>query len=312
MNDPELTQKIKSFALENGFDLVGVSGAVLPEAHEKSLLSWIENGHAGGMAYMVRDGGKRAHPEKSLPSARSAISLAVNYYRPEDTRPAEAAGKVARYAYGRDYHKVIEKKLKKLCRFVSDAGGPGTEAKFYVDTGPLLEKAFAQQAGLGFFGKNTNIITKKFGSWVFLASIITNLRLEPDAPHAGSCGSCRLCIEACPTDALIGNYTLDARRCISYLTIESRDAIPEDLRERVGEWVFGCDVCQQVCPYNGRPKETAEPEFLQKRAGTWIGREEVGAMDEEVFARRFQGSPVKRAKLAGMKRNVKVTEKIIC
>ena len=290
MNVAELTEKIKGFALtEAGFDLVGVSGVALPEVHEASLLRWVQNGYAGSMEYMKRDPERRARPEKVLPSARSVLSLAVNYFHPEDAKPASGIhGKVAKYAYGRDYHDVIEKKLKKLSRFIVESGGEGTEVKHYVDTGPVLEKAFASQAGLGFFGKNTNIITRGFGSWVFLASLLTNLELEPDAPHIGSCGSCRICIDACPTDALLGNYTLDARRCISYLTIESKEATPPYLEKKLGEWAFGCDICQDVCPYNHWAKDTKHPEFYaEKKAGTWVDLEHA-----EILA----GSPLKRAK----------------
>lgn len=288
---PTLTEKIKAFALEEaGFDLVGISGASLPEFHEKSLLNWVENGYAGSMEYMTRDAGRRAHPKKILPSVRSVISLAVNYFHPEDAKPAKGAhGKVAKYAYGRDYHQVIEKKLKKLSRFTKESGGAGTEVKHYVDTGPVLEKAFASQAGLGFFGKNTNIITRGYGSWVFLASLITNLELEIDAPHLGSCGSCRICIDACPTEALLGDYTLDARRCISYLTIEAKEAVPSEMKQPMGEWIFGCDICQDVCPYNHWSKNTKHPEFYtEKKAGTWINLENIEIMP---------GSPLKRGKM---------------
>ena len=241
------------------------------------------------MDYMRRDPRRRADPAKVLPSAKTVISLAVNYFHPEDPKPTHGSlGKVAKYAYGRDYHRIIEKKLKKLTRFVAECGGAGTQVKSYVDTGPVLEKAFAAQAGLGFFGKNTNIITRGYGSWVFLASLITNLELNSDAPHTGSCGSCRLCIDACPTDALLGDYTLDARRCISYLTIESREETPLELKEGMGEWSFGCDICQDVCPYNFRAKTTRHPElYPEKRAGTWIDLENVEIRP---------GSPLKRAK----------------
>ncbi len=241
------------------------------------------------MEYMTREPVRRAHPEKSLPSAKTVVSLALNYFHPEDEKPAAGRhGKVAKYAYGRDYHKVIEKKLKRLSAFVVEAGGEGTEVKSYVDTGPILEKAFAQQAGLGFFGKNTNIITRNYGSWVFLASLITNLDLAPDVPHAGACGSCRLCIDACPTEALPGDYTIDATRCISYLTIEAKEEIPAALAAGLGEWSFGCDVCQDVCPYNFRAKTTKEKEFYpEKKAGTWVDLDKAFAAE---------GSPLKRAK----------------
>ena len=310
MDTKELTEKIKGFALnEAGFDLIGISGASLPEIHGEATDRWVKNGFAGSMDYMVRDGRKRAHPENSLPGAKSIISLVINYYHPEDPKPADRlVGKVAKYAYGTDYHKVIEKKLKRLATFIQETAGPRTRVKTYVDTGPILEKAFAKEAGLGFFGKNTNIITKEFGSFVFLASLITNLELEADAPHTGSCGSCRICIDACPTGALLGNYQIDARRCIAYLTIESKEEIPEELKEGVGEWVFGCDICQDVCPYNYRAKATQHEEFYPlKKAGTWVDLETIKEIKtDEEFASAFQGSPLKRPKRKGLLRNAEV------
>ena len=310
----ELTEKIKAFALEKaGFDLVGISAASLPEMHEQAMTQWVNNGFAGSMDYMTRNEKKRTRPDEILPGARSVISAALNYYHPEDPKPSDrAVGKVAKYAYGVDYHKVIEKKLKHLSQFILTAGGEGTHVKSYVDTGPILEKAFAQQSGLGFFGKHTNLITKDYGSWVFLASLITNLELEADKPHTGGCGSCRICIDACPTGALLGNYEMDARKCISYLTIENRStvgvrhAVP--LQKQIGEWVFGCDICQDVCPYNFRAKTTKHEElYPQKKAGTWLDLQKLQEIkSDEVFREVFRGSPLKRPKLSGLLRNARV------
>ncbi len=309
MNSEGLTEKIKSFALgEAGFDLVGISAASLPVIHEQAMTRWVSDGFAGSMGYMVRDGTKRAHPEEILPGARSVISLAVNYFHLEDSKPDAPVGKVAKYAYGADYHKIIEKKLKAISHFIKVQGGPGALVKSYVDTGPILEKAFAQQSGLGFFGKNTNVITREYGSWVFLASLITNLELEADAPHTGSCGSCRICLDACPTGALLGDYEMDARRCISYLTIEAKEEPPVDLKQRMGEWVFGCDICQDVCPYNFRAKATRHQAlYPEKKAGTWLDLRNLEKIkDENEFREVFQGSPLKRPKLAGLLRNARV------
>ncbi len=308
----ELTEGIKRFAKEGaGFDLVGIARSPLPEFYGEALERWVQKGFAGSMDYMARDSRKRADPREILPSAKSVISLAMNYYHPEDPKPGEwSVGKVAKYAYGADYHKVIEKKLKLLSKFVHESAGPGTETKIYVDTGPILEKAFARESGIGFFGKNTNIITRDFGSWVFLASVLTNLELVYDEPHPGACGSCRICIDACPTGALLGNYDLDARRCISYLTIEAKEEPPAELREKMGEWVFGCDICQEVCPYNFRAKMTKEPSFLEKRAGTWLELEKVAALDsDEEFQEMFKGSPLKRPKRRGFLRNIETVSK---
>ena len=288
---------------------MGISKAALSAKHEGAIESWVSEGYAGTMAYMEREPKKRAHPELSLASARSVVSLAVNYFHPDDPRPARhAVGKIAKYAYGVDYHSLIEKKLKKISRFVVEIGGTGTEVKSYVDTGPILEKAFAQEAGLGFFGKNTNLITREFGSWVFLASLITNLELEADVSHTGACGSCRICIDACPTEALLGDGSLDARRCISYLTIETHDeSHAEELKKGIGEWVFGCDICQEVCPYNFRAKTTRhEALYPSARAGTWLDLDKAESIKtDEEFNSAFQGSPLKRAKRTGLLRNAR-------
>ena len=243
------------------------------------------------MEYMTREPARRADASKSLPGARSVLSLALNYFHPDDPKPSDAVGKIAKYAYGRDYHTVIEKKLKRLAAYIKEAGGPDTEVRSYVDTGPILEKAYAREAGLGFFGKNTNIITREYGSFVFLASLVTTLALEPDAPHTGACGSCRICIDACPTGALSTGYTLDARKCISYWTVESKEPIPADIRERQSGWAFGCDICQDVCPYNVKAKTTRHAEiYPEKRAGSWLTEAQLAAPGA------FAGSPVKRSK----------------
>ena len=285
----------------------------MPSKHEEAIDRWVESGFAGTMGYMAKNAKGRAHPENALLGAKSVISLAVNYYHPEDPKPDRPAGKVAKYAYGTDYHKVIEKKLKRLASFIKETAAPGAQVKSYVDTGPILEKAFAKESGLGFFGKNTNLITKEYGSWVFLASLITDLELDHDKPHLGSCGSCRICIDACPTDALLGDYALDARKCISYLTIESKETHPEALKQGIGEWVFGCDICQDVCPYNHRAKVTKTKEFYpDEKAGTWVDLERIKGLEtDEEFQAAFQGSPLKRSKRQGLRRNAQtVTENL--
>jgi len=307
MNKYELAENIRRFALEEaGFDLVGFSPASLPEFYSDATQKWVSDGFAGGMDYMVRDGAKRAHPEASLSTAKSVISLAVNYFHPDDPHPAEAAGKVAKYAYGADYHKIIEKKLKKLSAFVVQAAGSGTEVKSYVDTGPLLEKAFAKESGLGFFGKNTNIITREYGSWVFLACLITNIEFDYDVPHTGACGSCRLCIDACPTDALLGDYRLDARRCISYLTIEHRGAIPVSLRKKIGNRIFGCDDCQLVCPWNRYAVPNQEDDFKPRHGLAEPDLLELFSWSEAEFLTRTEGSPIRRTTYEGWLRNVSI------
>lgn len=288
----ELTDSIKRFALETGFNLVGIAPARLENRHREAYRRWLTDGFHGDMAYMTREPERRMDPSLSLDGARSVVALALNYYVGPDDRPAEPAGKVSMYARGRDYHTIIGKKLKRLARFIRENGG---SAKTYVDTGPILERAFAQAAGLGFIGKSANLITKRFGTWVFLASVITDLELDYDAPSTASCGTCRLCIDACPTQAIVDSGRVDARKCISYLTIESREPIPADLAPKIGQWAFGCDICQEVCPYNVKAKETTEPGFLQALAGSWLPLQTVTPPP---------GSPLKRAKEAGLRRNL--------
>lgn len=296
-------ESIKRFALDCGFDLVGIAPARLEERHSSAYRRWLGDGFHAGMDYMARDPERRVDVTKTLPSARSVVSLALNYYRKPDAKPETPAGKVSKYAHGADYHKIIEKKLKRLARYIREE--LGGEAKTYVDTGPILERAYAQAAGLGFAGKSTNLITKEFGSWVFLASVITDLELEVDKPSTASCGTCRLCIDACPTQAIVESGRVDARKCISYHTIESREEIPVEIASKMGEWIFGCDICQDVCPYNYRAKETKEPNFLQPIAGSWLSFQEAESLEtDEQFKKHFQGSPVKRTKRSGLKRNI--------
>ncbi len=299
-----VTARIKEAATALGFDLVGITSAEPALEGEERLLKWIERGFAGDMEYMRRDPLRRAHPEEILPGARSVVSLAKNYYQPGPEEPLEAsgpAGRIARYAWGADYHLVIEKMLDRLAAVIRELGG--RVSRSYVDHGPVLERAFAERAGLGFIGKNTTLITERFGSWVFLAELITNLELEMDQPKINQCGACRACIEACPTGALIGPFQLDARRCISYLTIEQRGEIPAELRPLVKKWAFGCDICQEVCPLNAAPVPTAEPEFSsQAGAGAYITAADL----EESFKKKFGATALSRAGRNGLLRNLKV------
>jgi epoxyqueuosine reductase len=309
----KLKQHIAAYARSLGFSRMGVTSAAPLEAAEKSLGSWLDGGCAGSMDYMEKNWRNRARPEAQLPGAKSVISLTAGYYSPSPTRPlpeiaGKGEGKVARYAWGKDYHKVIEKRLDALVRYM-EALAPSVRCKTYIDTGPLLERALAQKAGLGFIGKNTMLIARGTGSWVFLASVLTTLELPEDAPDARHCGSCTLCIDACPTQALTEPYHLDARRCISYLTIESKEAAPEDLRSKTGEWIFGCDVCQDVCPHNTRVETALIPELTaDSGTGRTINLREVLSIQNDAdFDRRFAGTPVKRAKRHGLLKNACVT-----
>ena len=259
------------------------------------------------MAWLERDPARRIDPQEILPEARSVIVVAKNYYTPVEHSSDPAHGKVSRYAWGRDYHRILPKKLKKLHRLILEQIDPEVKNRWYVDAGPPMEKAWAVRAGLGWMGKHTNVITRTHGSWVFLGVMFTSLELEPDDPIPDFCGSCTRCIDACPTDAITAPYELDARRCISYLTIElpGDQPIPAEHREQMEGWVFGCDICQDVCPWNKFEKPTDEADFLPRPGRLELTAEEIAAMTPEEFMERFQGSPIMRAKLGGLKRSSK-------
>jgi epoxyqueuosine reductase len=311
MERRELPQLIKSLARAAGFDLAGISSV-----HEFPELArfpeWIAAGRAGEMKYLeARDESgnlRRASLKSAFPWARTVIVCAVNYntahpYSTAVNNPGH--GWISRYAWSReDYHdsvlrrlREVETRLKELC------GDEVIETRAYVDTGPIVERVYAKYAGVGWLGKNTCVINQKIGSWLFLGVIVTSLELSPDLPAPDRCGTCTRCIDACPTDAIIAPYELDSNKCISYLTIEKRGLIPEELREGIGHQVFGCDICQDVCPWNKRAPATDQPEF-QPREGlvnpalAWLAE-----MSVEDFREKFRGSPVKRAKRAGLRRN---------
>lgn len=302
----ELKRQIISYAQSLGFERTGVTSVDRLESAEDALQAWLVAGRAGGMDYMGKNWQRRARPAESLPEAQSLIALAVNYYDgPLGERP-EGTGRVARYAWGQDYHRVLEKRLTSLVRYM-EALAPGVRCKTFLDTGPLLERAAAQKAGLGFVGKNTMLITRGLGSWVFLASVVTSLELPADGPDTRSCGSCTRCIDACPTQAITEAYRLDARKCISYLTIESKDSIPANLATGVGEWVFGCDICQDVCPHNTRLPKTPIPEFQrQAGVGPFLPLGEILSYPKDTeFNARFAGTPLKRTQRSGLQRNAR-------
>jgi len=309
-----LTQKIIDQARALGFDAVGIAAADCLEQDDHALSQWLAQGWHAGMAYMTREPHRRSRPQSVLPGARSVVVLAMNYAQdmPPDpgrgtARRAPAMGRVSRYAWGRDYHDVIEDRLTQLEAFIHESAGPGTDCRSYVDHGPVLEKAFARQAGIGFVGKNTLLITEEFGSWVFLSVILTTLELDPGAARSSECGSCRACLDACPTGALVAPYHLDANRCISYLTIENKAGIPEELKPKLNGWIFGCDICQEVCPYNARSKPTAVKEFrAEEGVGPWLDLDKVTAIkSDEEFRDAFRDTPLLRPKRAGLQRNAK-------
>jgi epoxyqueuosine reductase len=297
-----VTTDVKGFARSIGFHLVGITTPEpFPQA-ELDITHWLGEGHQGDMAWLNAARTRLAtRPRELLPEARSLIVVGVAY-RTVEPEPGPG-GRLARYAWGRDYHAAMKDRLRQLATFLSARVDRAVRSRVFVDDGPLVERDAALRAGLGFRGKNTNLLTP-IGSYVFLGALLTDLVLEIDEPVRKDCGSCRLCIEACPTDALETPYHLAAERCIAYLTIEHRGPIAEDLRPRLGEWVFGCDVCQEVCPYNassrGRPRGWTE---FEPRGGTRLELEALVAMDDGAFRESFRGSPIKRAKRRGLARN---------
>ena len=314
-----LTEEIKAHAAYLGFDLSGVTTAE-PPRHGEYYAKWIEQGMAGEMAYLGRQIEKRQDPEQILPNARSLVVVAMNYRCPDpdpvrggapgDTHrgtPGDThRGKIARYARGDDYHDVMKEKLQALLGFIREKAGSPVEGRVYVDTGPVLEREFAVRAGLGWFGKHTNLIHKRVGSWLLIGEILLDIDLDPDRPAADHCGTCTRCIEACPTEAIVEPYVVDSRRCISYHTIELKGAIPLEYRAAMGDRVFGCDDCQDVCPWNRRAPETGHSAFVSRPWNETPGLIEMLGLTPEAFRTRFRGSPVKRTKRRGLLRNAAV------
>jgi epoxyqueuosine reductase len=305
----ELAALLKEWALSAGFDRAGVA-ALEPMQGGEAFVRWLARGDLAGMRYLERRLEARLRPATVLPGARSALCVALQYHPLAGER--EPAGdlwpRVARYARGRDYHEVMGKRLRGLAARI-EAAFPGTASRPYVDTGPVLERELAARAGLGAVGKNTNLLERRAGSWFLLGELFLTLDLAPDAPVTDLCGRCTRCLDACPTGALPEAYRLDSRRCISYWTIEHRGELPAEARELVGDWVFGCDVCQEVCPWNQGPRAAAavsHPELgLPAERG---GLDLVGLLrlDREGYVARFRGSPMKHAKQEGLQRNAAV------
>ncbi|MDK2972020.1 MAG: epoxyqueuosine reductase [Candidatus Sumerlaeota bacterium] len=301
-------------ARELGFDLVGFARAGRLDTELDEFLAWLGEGRHGTMEWLARDPERRADPTLVLPGCRSVVVVAMNYLHPEEQeqRDASPAGKVSRYARGRDYHRVFEKALRKIARFLDAEGPEGTRSKPYVDYGPAMERVWAVRAGLGFAGKHTLLIHPEHGSWFFLGVILTTAEFAPSPPLAvaGGCGDCRRCIDACPTGAITEPWRFDARRCISYLTIEHDGAIEEELAEKMDGWVFGCDACQDVCPYNRKRAEVPDADrFAPRMAPAEWSLAEMMELTEEEVARRFTGSPLKRAGAEKLKRNARIAAK---
>lgn len=288
-------------AKELGFDLIGFAKAELLEIESRKLNEWLKRKFHSTMEYMERNTDKRKDVKKILPGARSIISLAMNYNTDHHHENKNGYGKISRYAWGKDYHLIIWDKLEILEEMLEQID-PKFKSISYVDTGPVMDKAWAVRAGIGWLGKHTNVITKELGSWVFLATIITNYEFEYSRPVEDFCGTCRTCIDACPTKAIVDEYIVDANRCISYLTIENKGEISKEFKNNFDNWLFGCDVCQDVCPWNKKfSVVTGTKEFEPVNKEFKI--EEVIQLQNEEFKKRFETSPLKRAKLKGLIRN---------
>ncbi len=294
--------QIKEKARAIGFNLVGITGAQPPQ-HTEEFQQWLTSGFHGEIGYMAKNAEKRVDPSKILADVRSAVVVGLNYNAEtprQGTRPTTA--RIARYAWGvRDYHDVMSEKLKQLAAAIDECGGPGARSLWYVDTGPILERDLAQRAGIGFIGKHTNLISRQLGNWIFVGEVLTNLDLPPDQPEREYCGTCRRCIDVCPTRAIVAPYQLDARLCISYLTIELKGAIPVELRSLIGDHVFGCDDCLDVCPWNRFAKLSPAREFQRREMPPLT---EFLSWDEQQFRDFFRGTPIIRIKRRGFLRNV--------
>ena len=305
-----LVRQIKNAAGELGFEVAGITSVEPLERDDTAYRRWCGDGHAAGMSYMTRRPELHARPRSLVSYAQSLITLAVDYGTAAPRFEHENRfGRVARYAWGLDYHDVVKPRLKALAARIEEIAGRQIRARCFVDAVPLLERAVAARAGLGFFGKNTNLLQPRNGSWFFLSEILLDLEVPADNRQITvSCGSCRRCIDACPTNAFPAPYVLDSRKCISYLTIENKGAIPRELRRAVGDWVFGCDVCQEVCPFNRFASDARWPEFHPEAGvGPRLDLVEVLSItSDEEFRARFRGTPLTRPGRRGMLRNAAV------
>jgi epoxyqueuosine reductase len=304
---------IKQEARSLGFDAVGIA-SITPGPSAVGLLDrlqeWLQRGYQGTMAWMARDPARRADPQVVLPGCRSVIAVGMNYDTGQRASEGKGHGRVARYAWGADYHRVLGDRLARLEAKLRQLA-PEAQSRYYVDTGPVMEKAWAQQAGLGWIGKHSNLVSSDYGSWLVLGEILTTLDLLPDVPATDLCGNCSLCIQACPTQAITEPYVVDATRCISYWTIEFRGdrcEIPNDLAARMGNRIFGCDDCLDVCPFNLQADPTTESAFSPDDSTLAPRLDDLAALDEAHFTERFRQSPIRRATWRGLQRNVAIAQ----
>lgn len=304
-----LARLIKERALEEGFDKVGIVRAEALNDERERLHEWLERGYHGEMAWMARDPDKRSDPRAIFPAARSVVVVALNYYTPHQHSNDPTTGKVSRYAWGDDYHEVVGEKLHSLLSWIQ-AQCPGAEGKICVDIQPMMDKAWATRAGLGWIGKHTNLITLEYGSWVFIGEVLLNILLEYDTEQVEDhCGSCALCLDACPTGAIVEPYVVDSSLCISHATIESRaPEMREDVASHLEGWLYGCDICQDVCPWNRFEQATSENRFEPRPGNVNVDLIEIDQLTPEVYAARFRHSAMKRAKLSGLQRNARALQ----
>ena len=301
-----LSRRIKERALAEGFEKVGIVPAAALDSEHVQLTTWLARGYHGRMAWMARDPEVRTDTRKLFPAARSVVVVAKNYYTPSTHSDDLSTGKVSRYAWGDDYHDVVGSKLRSLLAWIKEEV-PETEGKACVDIQPVMDKAWGVRAGLGWIGKHTNLITQDYGSWVFIGELLLNLELEYEVDQvADHCGACTLCIEACPTQAITEPYVVDSNKCISYATIELREQnLPGEIAENLSGWLYGCDICQDVCPWNRFEQVTDEARFQPREGNVDASLQDVLELTPETYAERFRHSAMKRAKLSGLQRNAR-------
>ncbi len=299
-----LAENIKQRALFEGFNKVGIVGAESLADEGRRLKEWLARGHHGEMSWMARDVHKRIDPREIFPPARSVVVVALNYFTPHQHQQTPATGKVSRYAWGDDYHDVVKEKLRQLLAWIKEQE-PGADGKVCVDIQPVMDKAWAVRAGLGWLGKHSNVITPEHGSWIFIGELLLNLDLEHDRERIEDhCGTCTLCIDACPTAAITEPYVVDSNKCISYATIELRaPELPEGMD--LAGWIYGCDICQDVCPWNRFEQATSETRFAPREGNVEPRLSDILELTPEGYAARYRGSAMKRAKLSGLQRNAR-------
>lgn len=302
----QLTDLIKTKARESGFSYCGIAKAEFLADEAQHLEEWLRRGYQGKMSYLENYFDKRLDPTLLVQGARSVISLLYTYYPSRDLAK-EGQFKVAKYAYGEDYHFVVKDKLKTLLQQIQDEAG-AVHGRAFVDSAPVMERAWAKRSGAGWIGKNSLLLNREMGSFFFLAELIIDLELEYDGPVKDYCGTCTACMDACPTDAIPEPYVVDGSKCISYFTIELKEEIPAEVKGKFQDWIFGCDICQDVCPWNRFAKPHQDPRFAPDPALENMSRQEWQEITDEIFQKLFKRSPIKRAKLEGLQRNIRFVE----